>query len=106
VGLLWGGERAACPDWQTDSTFSEAEAAQLCELFELSEEQLTLLLSGSAYIFEARSIHLICSPVLHCVAWLAVCPCLPYQTTPPCTRVSVTYPDPGTCPLAGHFAEK
>lgn len=37
---------------QTESTFSEAEAAQLCELFELSDTELTLLLSGSAYIFE------------------------------------------------------
>ena len=37
---------------QTETTFSEAEATQLCELFELSEDQLTLLLSGSSYIFE------------------------------------------------------
>ena len=40
------------PAAQTESTFSDAEAAQLCELFGLSDDQLTLLLSGSSYIFE------------------------------------------------------
>jgi len=37
---------------QTESAFSDAETAQLCELFELNGSQLQLLLSGCSYIFE------------------------------------------------------
>jgi len=37
---------------KTESAFSDAETAQLCELFELNGSQLQLLLSGCSYIFE------------------------------------------------------
>lgn len=36
---------------QAEAIFSETEASQLCELFNLSNDDLELLLAGSSYIF-------------------------------------------------------